>query len=249
MKKSLFIAIFCLAISSLSFGQLEVLVPGASKPLNNGDTVVIHGNSINEMDTSLYLINTGLTETVSARRDSLLLPVADTDNEFCWGGFCYSQYTSVSQLSETMNHNDTAKGLNEFTCHYFPYGHVGKAFIKYTFYNQNVNNASTNAWVVVEYDAVPAAVQSISNANICLAAPYPNPANTFATVTYNLSGGVQAANLKIFNLLGKCVETYAVSSLESKTSINVQSMPSGIYICEMEAQGSQPVYQKMIVSH
>jgi len=247
MKKHLLLAL-CFAITSFSFGQLKVLVPGANQPLNNGDTVSVFGNATDEMNINLYVINTGTKMTVLARRDSLLLPMKDTNNTFCWGGFCYSQFTDVSTLSETLNHGDTANGISEFTGHYSPYGHLGAAYLKYTFYDHN-GPGPTEGWVVVKYDATPAAVQNISNGNIRLATPYPNPANSFVTVNYSLNNGVQTANLKIFNLLGKCVETYPLSSLQTKTNIDVQSMPSGIYICEMQAQGCQPVYQKMVVSH
>lgn len=247
MKKYLLLAVFCIAISSFSFGQLKVLVPGASQPLNNGDTVSVFGNATDEMNLNLYVINTGLKMTILARRDSVLLPIGDTDNTFCWGGYCYSQYTNVSGLSETLNQNDTANGIGEFTGHYSPYGHLGAAYMKYTFYNQN-GHGPTDGWVIVKYDATPASVQNISN-GIRIAAPYPNPANSFVTINYSLTNGIQTANLKIFNLLGKCVETYPLSSIQTKTNIDVQSMPSGIYICEMQAQGCQPIYQKMVVSH
>jgi hypothetical protein len=248
MKKSLLLAILSIAFSSLSFGQLRVLVPGASQPLNNGDTVAVFGNSTDEMNLNLYVINTGFKETVLARRDSVLLfKSLITGNEFCWGGYCYDTTFNISQLSETIAQGDTANGIGEFTGHYTPYGHLGAAYIKYTFYDQN-GPGPTDGWVIVKYDATPASVQNISN-GIRLAAPYPNPANSFATINYSLNNGVQTANLKIFNLLGKCIETYPLSSLQTKTNIDVQSMQSGIYICEMQAQGCQPVYQKMVVSH
>jgi hypothetical protein len=249
MKKNLFIAIFCMAFSSLSFGQLRVLVPGASHLLNNGDTVKVYGNDINEMSIDLNVVNTGASiPSVSAKRDSLFLPMKDTDNEFCWGGFCYGTSTNVSTLSETLNHNDTTSIVEQFQGHYFPYGHLGAAFIRYTFYNKANPSSNDSGWVVVEYDATPTGVQNISG-SISFAAPYPNPAGSSVNFNYSFSNVVQSANLKVFNLLGECVQTFPLSTLKNKTTVNVQYMPSGIYVCEIDASGCQPVYQKIVVSH
>ncbi len=249
MKKNLLLTIFCIALSSISWGQLRVLVPGASHLLNNGDTVKVYGNSTAEMTQDLYLVNTGpFSVTVLARRDSLLLPMKDTDNEFCWGGFCYSTTTNQSPLSDALGAGDTANGASQFQGHYFPYGHLGAAFIRYDFFNQSNPSSNDSGWVVVEYDATPTGVQSVAG-NISFATPYPNPANNSVNFNYSFSNGVSSANMKVYNLLGECVQTFPLSTLKDKTTVNVQSMPSGIYVCEIDASGCQPVYQKIVVSH
>lgn len=250
MKKILLLAIFCLAISGFSFGQLEVISADGTHGLNNGDTVVKFGDATDEMTVDLLLANNGLnTVTIGARRDSILLPMRDTDNDFCWAGFCYSTSTDVSPYSETLNGEDTTTSQNEFQGHYYPYGHLGAAYIRYDFYNASNPSAGDSAWVVVEYVATPTGIENIQHNSIHFAIPYPNPATSFVTIGYGFTSGVQSANLKIFNMLGECVRTLPLSAMQNTANLNVQNMPSGIYVCEIQAQGCSPVYQKLVVSH
>ena len=249
MKKNLLLAIVCLSFSAFSFGQIHIIDPTTNKVVNDS-TIKVYGNDVNEMNKDFNVYNADAVDldSVYARRDSIDLPCKDTDNCFCWGGLCYPDTVSVSShlLTEKIKKGDTSTGLNSLQCHYFPYGHLGSAFVKYTVYNHT--NPRDTAWMIVQWIATPAGVQSISGQSIGFYA-YPNPAANYVNFTYSLSGGVQAANLKIFNLLGECVQTIPVSASKSKTMINVQSMPSGIYLCEMEADGCQPTYQKLVVSH
>jgi hypothetical protein len=254
MKKNIFLAIFALAFSTFAFGQLEIFVPGQADVLptnvsvTNGDTIYEWGNSTLEMNINLYLVNTGVGSlTVNARRDSLNTPAA-FDNCFCWGGLCFSNSTNVAPpgYTETLPRGDTANGANQFQGHYFPSSHIGKAYIRYDFYTEPIS--SDSAWVVVQYNATATGVQNTTD-NINFLAPYPNPANNTVSFSYNLANGVSTANLKIFNLVGECIQTLPISSSKSKTTINVQSLPSGIYVCELQANGYQPTYQKLIVAH
>jgi Secretion system C-terminal sorting domain len=246
MKKSFLLAIFCLAISSFSFGQFNII--DTTGKVVNDSTVVIYGNATDLMHTSFNVINTGLDSAkVYARRDSVSLPIGDTDNYFCWV-LCYGNFTSVSPYSEALSRGGSAGDTSfpAFVGYYNPYGHLGAALIRYTFFA--ARNHADSSWVIVKYMATPTGIKNIAGVNSSFSA-YPNPANNLVSFNYTLASGVQAANLNIFNLLGECVQTLPISSLKSKTSINVQSMPSGIYVCEIAANGCPPVYQKLVVSH
>lgn len=255
MKKSLFLAIFCFAISSLSFGQFNIV--DAVGNIVNSDTVLVLGNTTDEMTVSFNVVNMGIdTITVDARRDSISTPtIMDSsrvfrwDNTFCWG-LCYSygETFDVSDGGELLNRGGSSgdTSFSAFVGYYEARGSVGAAYIRYTFYA--ARNRSDSSWVMVKYDATPTGIQGISGMSSSFTA-YPNPASNSVNFTYTLSSGVQSANLKVYNLLGECVQTLPLSTLQSKTTLDVQSMPSGIYICEIQAQGCQPVCQKLVVSH
>lgn len=246
MKKSLLLAILCTAISSFSFGQFHI-IDTTGKIVNN-DTVVVYGNATDVMHTSFNVINTGLdSASVYARRDSISLPIGDTDNYFCWV-LCYGTSTTVSPFTETLSKGGSAGDTSfpAFAGYYNPYGHLGAALIRYTFFSARIH--ADSSWVMVKYIATPTGIQNVSAVNNSFSA-YPNPASSFVSINYSLTSGIQSANLKIYNLLGECVQTLPLSSLKSKTSMNVQSIPSGIYVCEVTANGCQPIYQKLVVSH
>jgi hypothetical protein len=255
MKKYLLLALFCIAISSFSFGQLNII--DASGKVVNNDTVLVLGNTTDEMEVVFNVINTGLDSvTVYTRRDSISTPtILDSshvfrwDNTFCWG-LCYAYGTTseISEGGEVLSRGGTSgdTSFSAFDGYYKGYGQVGAAFIRYSFFP--AKNFADSSWVMVKYDATPAGVQGMAGMNSSFSA-YPNPASNSISFNYKLANGVQAANLKIYNLLGECIQTMALSTSQSKTNLDVQSMPSGIYICEIQSQGSQPVCQKVVVSH
>jgi len=250
MKKNLLLFILCIVISTLSFGQFKIIAVGGNTALNS-DTVKVYGNSTDEMEVTFNVVNQGFdTVSVYARRDSISTPPHfDSNNTFCWVlCFSFGGPYDVSSFGETLNQSGSPgdTSTSSFIGYYKALGHLGAAYIRYTFFAARLH--ADSAWVMVEYDATPTGVQNISSENTHFSA-YPNPANTFVNFNYSLSSGVQAANLKIYNLLGECVQTLPLSTLKNKTSVDVQSMPFGIYVCEIQANGCQPVYQKLVVSH
>ncbi len=248
MKKNLLLALFLVAFGSFSWGQIHILRPSNKNVLNDSTIYVYCNTNISYVSFDLYATNSGPKITVVVKRDSILLPMKDTDNAFCWGGLCFAKTVDTATLTESLGTGDTAKGANAFSGHYYPYGHVGIATIRYVFYNKI--NPLDSAWVLVNYDAIPGlGVQNIADKAISFSTPYPNPASNSVTFNYNLSNSVQAANLKIFNLLGECIQTLPLNASKNKASVNIQSIPSGVYVCEIQASGCQPAYQKLVVSH
>jgi len=247
MKKILSLAIFCIAISSLSFGQqLKIVIAGDTARINN-DTITVWGSDASStLDSpNINVINTGIDSVnVYCRRDSLSTPTPfSTDNYFCWV-LCYGNTTTISTFTELLDRDSTSS--SSFQGHYSPLGQPASAYIRYSFFLAKNHNDS--AWVVVKYLATPTGVQSLSGKAFSFST-YPNPAQNNVNFNYNIAAGVSSANLKIYNLLGECVQTLPLSAAKNKTSIDVQSMPSGIYVCAIEADGFEPAYQKLVVTH
>jgi len=248
MKKIAFSLLFALAATSFVFSQnLEIIEPGNSHILNDS-TIYSYGLSSDaEFGPTLDIINTSSGSlTVNVRR-VIIDTVTGSQNEICWALFCYGPSVNQSPNTENIGSHDTAKGSNQFNGDYLPNGHTGTTTIKYIFFN--VSNHNDSAVITVVYDATATGIASLTNGEINFSALYPNPANNNVSFNYSLTNGVQTATLKIFNLLGNCVQTLPLSGLKNKTVINVQSIPTGIYLCEIEANGCQPVYQKLVVSH
>jgi hypothetical protein len=249
MKKILSLAIFCITISGLSRGQgtLKIINPYNNNVVNDS-TLVVFGNSTDEMNINLYVLNSGIDSmSIYARRDSVSLPMPDTNNDFCWV-LCYGNTTNISAYTLTLGKGDTANAFNldPFQGHYWPHGTIGSALIRYTFFP--ARNHADSSWVIVDYKSTPTSVQSLLGNSINFSA-YPNPAANTVNFSYNLVSGVNAANLKIYNLLGECVQTVPLNTAKNKTTLDVQSIPSGIYVCEIEANGYQPSYKKLVVTH
>jgi|GEM_PF-3018728 len=252
MKKYLFLTILCFAITTLSFGQLKVIwvhTDNSLTSVNNGDTIVKYGNATNEMIQYLELVNTGAPITaVVVRRDSLDLPTADTDNQFCWGGFCYAPSVSVSTLTESLGQGDTANGAGVFTGEYYPYGHLSPAFIRYTFYDKKNPNSATKGWVVVEYDALPASVQKISNSSIRFDVPYPNPTKNNTSLSFNIEQG-QHITMQVYTMMGEVVLTVnegMLSSGQHTIMLNSSTLNNGVYFVKLTTDSGTAI-QRFII--
>jgi len=247
MKKILSIAIFCIAFSSLSFAQtpLKIVIAGDTAKINN-DTVVVVGNDNTTLNSpSINVINTGIDSlNVYCRRDSLSTPTPfNSDNYFCWV-LCYGNTTTISPYSELID-KDSASNPS-FVGHYNPLGYAASAYIRYSFFLAKNHNDS--AWVVVKYLSTATGIPSISGKAISFTA-YPNPAQNSVSLNYNIAASVSSANLKVYNLLGECIQTLPLNPAKNKAALNVQSIPSGVYVCAIEASGSEPAYQKLVVTH
>ncbi len=252
MKKILSLAIFCIAFSAISFGQqqFKIVHQGDTNAFNN-DTVSVYGNATQEMSITFNVVNTGIDSvSVYLRRDSIsTVPKFDSNNTFCWV-LCFSlgDTNNVSAYSQTLNKWNTPGDTSSasFIGYYKALGHLGASYIRYTFFAARNHNDSS--WVMVKYIATPAGTQSLSGNTINFSA-YPNPASHAVNFTYNLVSGSTAANLKIYNLLGECVQTLPLNTAKNKTTVDVQSIPAGVYVCEIEANGYQSSYKKLVVTH
>lgn len=249
MKKVTLSLLFALATVSFTYSQnLKIITPKDNNSLNDS-TIYSYGlSSDGEFGPTLYVINTSNSGslTVNVKR-RIIDTVTGSQNEICWAGYCYGPSVNQSPNTENIGAGDTAKLGEQFNGDYLPNGHIGTTTIRYIFFD--VNNSADTAAITVIYNATLTGIDNITSGAINFSTPYPNPANGSANFSYTLTNGVQSANLKIFNLIGECVQTLPLSALKSKATIDVGAMPSGIYICEMQANGYRPVYQRLVVSH
>ncbi len=84
--------------------------------------------------------------------------------------------------------------------------------------------------------------------DFALHAPYPNPFNPSTTIRYDVKE-TGLLSLKIFDLLGREVATlvhYIVPAGTYSIDWNADDLPSGLYLCRMEAAGFQET-RKMVL--
>ena len=73
---------------------------------------------------------------------------------------------------------------------------------------------------------------------------YPNPAVNEFTISY--SGGFYAsANLTIYDVTGRLIQTYPLTG--TSTVISTATLPPGIYVCRIDADGTGVISRKLIV--
>ena len=152
----------------------------------------------------------------------------------------------MSPNYETLGAGDTAKAVNQFSGDYLPAGQAGTSIIRYVFFDTGGDTAAVNVHYIT---TIPSGIATITNQDINFSAPYPNPSSGCVNFTYNLGSSFRIAQIKIYNIVGECIETIALSPLQNKVSVYIQAMPAGIYICKLEIDGVQSISQKLIVTH
>ena len=242
---TLFAAIIAGAISVFA-QDLVIIKTGGNHHLNDS-VIVMNGTAADSIVTvtDLKVVNTaGATLKVKVRRvDSTV--VAGSENYLCWGS-CYAAQSATVWVTPGFDSIQSGDTNNTFTGDYEPHGYLGTEIIKYIFFNSV--NPNDSSWVIVKYVIAPLGIAQINPSTAHVSAPYPNPANNNVSFNYNLKGA-QHGTMEIYNSIGRCVQTTPVSAENNKLSISVANLPSGIYICKLQANGGNPVYQRLVVAH
>ena len=149
-----------------------------------------------------------------------------TVNSFCFATQCYPPFLDESGdylpvPAGGSSPEDDFKG--EFTAN----GVLGISIVKYKFFNKD--NTDDFAEVVVKYNSSPDAIDESIAKNINISEVYPNPANQNVSLDYRFDVNVDAASIKIVNLLGSVVKEVEMNQNAGKISIDISDLNNGIY--------------------
>ncbi len=245
MKKVLpAIAIVILTVCNANAQFLNIIRTGGNHSVNDSTIVVNGKTSVELTSTTFDVINTGMSvlNVKCKRYDTVVVP--GTSNYLCWG-LCFGPSPSVvwtAPSTQGINAGDTNK---TFTADYNDSGKAGIELIRYIYYD--ASNPADSAWVQVKFNVInDAGIAPVAANSMSFSAPYPNPAASFTNFNYHVGA---LSHLTIYNSIGQEVKSMILNSSANKFSLNVSGMPSGIYICQLTADGTQPLYQKLVVAH
>lgn len=243
MKKLLLSAIALLSICSISFGQLA-LQDTSGATLKNGDTVTVTGLVGTQLADRFFIYDSAFALSVKV----LCIPTPDSTagNSFsiCVGTACYIAYPlgGYTFLSPKFTVPAGKKDTNALFTDYNAKT-AGTSIIMYSVRNTALTDST---WIYVKFMASPTGIPTIAANNLHVSALYPNPANSQVSLNYHSD---YEAQLSVYNSLGQMVKTSTMAASKGNMSINTSDMPSGIYICKVQAAGAEPAFRKLIVSH
>ncbi|CAH0997596.1 hypothetical protein EMA8858_03730 [Emticicia aquatica] len=111
---------------------------------------------------------------------------------------------------------------------------------------------TSNSEVATNYDknvGVENSDKLYSSEKITVSNIYPNPANDYATIDYNITGNVNEASMSFYNLLGHEVAAYELDKNDRKLKVQTTSWDSGIYLYQLVIDGKKVVTKKLLVRH
>lgn len=113
----------------------------------------------------------------------------------------------------------------------------------------------TNNEVVTSERSVISAPESnatdkfFANDKLTVSNIYPNPANDFAVIDYNISGTVNVANITFYNIIGNEVESFELDKNERKLRVKTTNWDSGMYMYQLTVDGKKVATKKLLVRH
>ena len=207
----------------------------------NGDTVTYAGDVSATITAHIDVTNNNAGSlSVKCQRTEFVI-VPGSSNSFCWGGSCWPATMSLSPDPTVM-----AAGFksSEFAGDYVANGNSGFSIIRYRFFD--MNNIADSICFFAKYDAT---VGIKENNPVVVSEVFPNPADNFAFINYNISSTFVKAELKVIDLLGNKVQMIPVLDNEGKIKINTESLNSGMYFYSMIIDGKSIFSRKLIVRH
>ncbi|MCD4789716.1 MAG: T9SS type A sorting domain-containing protein [Bacteroidales bacterium] len=240
--KNLILTLIITIIFSSSFSQnLELYFEGELLEPNEEITIIAHPDSGTIVFDSLGVKNISSTEMDVLVKKVIIDTIPTTTNDFCWGS-CYPSFVYVATYPVTIGPGDI---YHEFAGHYSPNGIEGKSKIMYVFFDMNSPDDSVS--VIVDYNATTSGV--IDNyCNCSISNAYPNPANSFTSLNYDMNG-VKNARLVIYNFLGSVVKEIEITNSYGNLKVNTSDFDEGIYFYSLLINNKALKTQKLIINH
>jgi len=209
------------------------------------DTVVVRGLPTDFQIVFEAICNNNTNDTLIIKVAKEELEILDsTINTFCWGGSCYGPMTDTSGNADTIPPGGSSN-IGDFSGDYEPHNQIGTSTIKYTFFN--IDNPEQKAEVVVIYSASTDGLAEEAMNGGSISEVYPNPANYFVNLDYQLTSKVNTATVKIFNLLGATVKEAVLERGSNKLKMDVSGLNNGIYFYSVLINGDIYKTKKLII--
>jgi hypothetical protein len=108
----------------------------------------------------------------------------------------------------------------------------------------NANDARPN----IE-EAIKAEDILFSNDKVRVLNAYPNPANEYAEIDYQITGNVSSAKIALYNVLGANVADYDLDKNDRNLRISTREIPTGVYYYQLLLEGKKVATKKLLIRH
>ena len=208
-----------------------------------GDTLNITIDRMNDENTIWLSVKNNTSDSLYVTvAKEVISELPGSFNTFCLGNcFDPSVTTSPTTLDLAAGESSTNE---QFHLVYFPANQEGITTVKYSFYDQRINEIPTV--VVVNYITGEVGIHN-ENITAKVFNAYPNPATSSVTIQYDLAGRSADTRIVITSLVGNKVYSQPLSNNSGRASIDISNLVAGIYFYSIEADGQIITTKKLIV--
>jgi len=230
MKKLLIFFIAALLSTTYVSAQSLTLTTLEGEVIPDTVSVFAHPDSTSIIQFhALVTNNTGNIMNIRLARVNIDI-LDGTSNLMCFADQCYSPFMDTTPETNylVLPAGSTSNEAGGLKAEYYDYfGAYGTSIVKYSFFN--FANPEEHVDVVVKYWSSPTAIdENIAN-HINISNAYPNPAFNTINMDYSFDVRVDAASIKIVNLLGSVVKEVEMDQDGNRLSMDVSDLTAGIY--------------------
>ena len=253
--KKIFTTVFALSLASFGFsqGSLHIIQDGTDIT-NTEITVYIDPGTpyVNELE----LHNpTGNTISYQVNRTILSGPLdPDAMLYFCTGTQCYSPQSATTWTPTTPPSSlgpgaslPSGSGTYGISAHYDVGAAATAMSVLYRVYNTAASTTDTS-YVTIHYVSSTAAgvEENVASGNVYNA--YPNPANSVASIRYDMNEFSQKGLISIYDMLGKKMKDIVLTDKAGVVKLDVSGMTPGIYFYSFIVNDKVLATKKLIVN-
>jgi hypothetical protein len=229
MKKTL---LFVIASSIFCFANAQNIQ--IVNPVTN-----VLGNSEEIAYINLYVKNnSSSTQEIYLQRKIISL-VPGHLSYFCFGITCYPPGVSKSPDNLTLTAGSTDESVKTYID---PRSTVGVSTVNYSYNNLAKTDS---ACLLLTYDMALTGI--VNNSHLKFVKVFPNPADENINLTFNTEKVYAKSEIQISDLSGRVVVSETVSTTEGLIKLDVSTLPAGIYVCNLVADGLSIARDKVIV--
>jgi len=244
MKKLLFFFIVTIvSVSYINAQSISLSWEGAA--LGDTTSIWVDPSSVEPFNVHVAATNnTGEIMNVKILRTNIEL-IEGTTNSYCWADQCYSPFVDESPDYVTVVAGGTTDEIQSLKTDFYANNAIGTTIVKYRFFN--VANEEEFAEIVVKYWSSPEGLEEEYAKNIKFSNAYPNPASSQFSLDYSFDMNVDAASLKIVNLLGSVVKEVELDQTSNNINVDVNDLTSGIYFYSVVVDNEVIQTKKLVI--
>ena len=251
MKKKL-LALLLVPAFTVSFGQIELRLPGTTA-LVNGTAITVKDTLENDMNQDVEVkidaksvYSSSKTIRVKKIEKTASSTAQTSENAICWGICTLGVVWGTSPIVISDPLTMSAGQVTQYSGHVYPKLAYGMSTFRYVFYDQA--NTTDSTWVDVTFDVVNVNGVGVNEVKKETKLKlFPNPASTELNI--QLNSNEDNKKIEIIDLLGKKVFSQSVSSNSFSKKINTSNLNPGVYFVSVTSNNKAIKTEKVVITN
>ncbi len=229
MKKTLLTVIFGIFFC-ISYAQNLVIPHPVTTVYGNADSVVY---------IKMHIKNNGAEETEVFLQRKIQTLVSGQLSYFCFGINCYPPNVNKSPENIVLSVGAEDSSVKTYVD---PRGTAGTSVVNYCFYNLSKTDS---ACLLLTYDVTATGI--VNNSHLKFVKVFPNPAHDVVKLAFNTEKVYNTSEIQLVDLSGRVVYSEKVETKEGLIAIDISTVPTGVYVCNLVGDGVTIARDKIVV--